>query len=147
MRNCHRILQCLAALLLLARAGADTLEETLAPKVYKDFVVKEARLEAIAEELETLPLPYLREPTGTGGALSFPLESAESEFPFTFHWEEPVRIDAVALFPLRLYSQEIYDEYLFWPGSITIEAEVGGEPVIIGEYNWKKHWCDSRNRS
>ena len=134
MRSCDRILQCLAAWLLLATAGADTLEETLAPKLYKDFVVKEARLEAIAEELETLPLPYLREPTGTGGALSFPLESAKSEFPFTFHWEEPVRIDAVALFPLRLYSQEVYDEYLFWPGSITIEAEVGGEPVIIGEY-------------
>ena len=50
-----------------------------------------------------------------------------------FRWAKPVEVDAVALFPLRLYIDEIYGENLYWPGSVTIKASIGDEMKIIAQ--------------
>lgn len=55
---------------LLASAQADTLEEKVARGFVRDFERNEARLREIETELASLPTPYMREPTGTGGYLS-----------------------------------------------------------------------------
>ncbi|MDF7799591.1 histidine kinase [Pontiellaceae bacterium B1224] len=110
-----------------------TLEEKIARLFLKEYRKNEARLLAIEEQLKALPQPYLREPTGTGGYLSHEFDSSSDEVSLTFIWDEPVEIDAVALFPLRLYMDEIYAENLYWPGSITISAIVDNQVKVIGQ--------------
>ncbi|VGO13226.1 Sensor histidine kinase LiaS [Pontiella desulfatans] len=120
-------------LMLAASAQADTLEQNLARGFVKGYKQNEARLVAIDEELHSLPQPYLREPTGTGGFLTHEQKSSTSEVVLAFSWEKPVELDAVALFPLRLFMDEVYGENLYWPESITIEAEIDGRQNLIAQ--------------
>ncbi|MDQ8180251.1 ATP-binding protein [Pelagicoccus sp. SDUM812005] len=135
MRRRVLILLALASTLLAVNAHANTLEEAVARKLVKNFARNEARLAAIEAELATLPQPYLREPTGTGGFLSqeHQLFNSDDTVSLVFTWDEPVQIDAVALFPLRLFMDEIYGENLYWPGSITLEAKVSGQMQTIAQ--------------
>ncbi|MEI6891160.1 MAG: histidine kinase [Pontiella sp.] len=105
----------------------------MASSFVKGYLQNQERLTAIGKELDALPQPYLREPTGTGGFLSHAQESSTSEIMLTFTWKEPVNIDAVALFPLRLFMDEIYGENLYWSGSITITAEINGKTESIAQ--------------
>ncbi len=120
--------------LALASVRADTLEENMARLFVRNYKQNEARLEAIDAELDALPRPYMREPTGTGGYLTHAQASSTNSVIIRFNWPEPVEIDAVALFPLRLFMDEIYGENLYWPGSVTIEAETDGEIKTVAQY-------------
>ena len=111
----------------------NTLEEKIARTLIRGYLKNEVRLAAIDEELETLPHPYLREPTGTGGFLSHEIESPNGEVSLTFSWGQPVEIDAVALFPLRLFMDEIYGENLYWPGTVTINALIDDQLKVVGQ--------------
>ncbi|WP_372846201.1 sensor histidine kinase [Pontiella sp.] len=117
------------------RAGppnqSNSLELMVARGFAKNFRKHEARLETIGKELETLPHPYQQEPTGTGGFLSHGLNSSNSVATITFRWKDPVALDAIALFPLRLFMDEIYGENLYWPGTIVVEAEIDGQNQTI----------------
>jgi len=125
----------MACAVLSSSAQADTLEESIARNFVKDYKQNEARLASIGTELDTLPKPYLREPTGTGGYLSEEQElyTSEGEVTLTFTWETPLEVDAVALFPLRLFMDEIYGDNLYWPGSIIIEVDIGGQTQAIAQ--------------
>jgi signal transduction histidine kinase len=127
----NAIVRCIATVFLCASVQADTLEQHIARSFIKTYKQNEARLTIIGEELQALPRPYLREPTGTGGFLSHEQKSATNEVVLTFSWENPVEVDAVALFPLRLFMDEIYGDNLYWPGSITIEALMNDETSVI----------------
>lgn len=129
------IIWYVAISLLLASAQAESLEQTLAREFAKDYKRNESRLVEIASELQALPSPYLREPTGTGGYLSHEHElfSSTETVSLVFTWEAPIEIDAVALFPLRLFMDEIYAENLYWPGSIMIEAKIDGQMQVIAQ--------------
>ncbi|MDF1753335.1 MAG: histidine kinase [Verrucomicrobiales bacterium] len=127
--------QCVVVLSLLISMEAKAIEEEFARIFYKDFSSNRVRLEEIAGELEALPRPYLREPTGTGGFLSQAQESATDEVVLRFGWAEAVTLDAAAFFPLRLFMNEIYSENLYWPGSITIEAEIDGHSKVVAGCN------------
>ena len=129
----HRIV--LLAISALPLYGlADSLEEKIARSYAKGYRQNQTRLAAIEDELKKLPQPYLREPTGTGGFLTHALDSATDEISVRFIWPDPVEIDAVALFPLRLFMDEIYGENLYWPGTVFIEAEIGGKRTEIAHY-------------
>lgn len=118
---------------LLSSAQAESLELTVARQFVDGFEQTESRLADIEDELNLLPQPYEREPTGTGGYLSqeHELFSSEEEVVITFSWDMPIELDAVALFPLRLFMDEVYGENLYWPGSVRIEAEIDDETNII----------------
>jgi signal transduction histidine kinase len=112
---------------------SNSLEQMVARGFIKNFKRNEARLETIGRKLESLPHPYLYEPTGTGGFLSHALHSSNSVAFITFRWKTPVEVDAIALFPLRLFMDEIYGENLYWPGTIKVEAEVNGQTTTIAQ--------------
>lgn len=129
----------LLAMGIVAQTGflqADTLEQSLARKFIPSYGKNEQRLLEIEQELGLLPEPYLREPTGTGGYLSHEhqLFSSTDTVSLVFSWDAPVSLDAVALFPLRLFMDEIYSENLYWPGTITIEARINGQMQVIAEH-------------
>lgn len=123
----------LLAFAFLSHAHSNTLELTTARRFVKGYEKNEARLHAIDHELESLPQPYPREPTGTGGFLSGKKKDSNAGVLLTFTWKDAAKLDAIALFPLRLFIEEIYGENLFWPGSITIEAEINGVREVLGE--------------
>lgn len=114
-------------------AETDILEHNTAHRFSKSYRQNEVRLQQIENELETLPQPYLREPTGTGGFLTHAYPSAADEAVLTFSWKDPIELDAVALFPLRLFMDEIYGENLYWPGTVTIEADLDGQTAVLAQ--------------
>lgn len=116
---------------LVEAAGPSSTPEEKIARIFKGYRQNTARMAAIDEELSTLPQPYMREPTGTGGFLSHEQESSTSEVVLIFSWDKPAELDAVALFPLRLFMDEIYGENLYWPGSITIQATVDDRTATI----------------
>jgi signal transduction histidine kinase len=122
---------CLLTGWLAASTQADTLEQILARRFTHDYLTREAQLDTIDFELESLPLPYLREPTGTGGFLSNELKASTNEVSLIFSWKTPVALDAVALFPLRLFMDEVYGENLYWPERITLEATIDRHQKIL----------------
>ncbi len=134
MRPLFPLILLLVSATFMTNLEADTLEQKIARKVVGNFERNEARLERIASELDALPQPYLREPTGTGGFLSqeHDLFTSDDTVSLVFKWDSPVELDAVALFPMRLFMDEIYGENLYWPGSITIEAKISGQMQVIG---------------
>ncbi|WPJ95942.1 histidine kinase [Coraliomargarita algicola] len=122
-----------AAFWLHISAGAEHLEQIIAANYLDTYQQNERRLEAISKQLENLPIPNLREPTGTGGFLSDNKEHADDEVVITFNWDQAHRIDATALFPLRLFMDEVYDENLYWPKLITIETNVDGSTTTLAQ--------------
>jgi signal transduction histidine kinase len=118
---------------LLCSVQANTLEETIARRFTKGYRLNEARLATLEKELETLPHPYLREPTGTGGFLSSRKEVSNDRVYLNFAWESPVELDAVALFPLRLFMDGVYSDNLYWPNSITIGIKRNGKDKILAQ--------------
>ncbi|MGD7652203.1 MAG: sensor histidine kinase [Verrucomicrobiales bacterium] len=125
--------RCLSLAVLVTSAQASTLEEAVARGFVRGYKRDEARLAEIRTELEQLPQPYLREPTGTGGFLSHALPQASDEVVVSFSFHEMRELDAVALFPLRLFMDEIYGDNLYWPEHITVETRTGGENRILAE--------------
>lgn len=117
--------------LLLPYAHGAPIEDTVARTFVRGYAQNEERLHDIDLELKGLPRPYLREPTGTGGFLTHAQESSTNEIAISLRWKEPVELDAVALFPLRLFMDEIYAENLYWPDTITIKQELDGELIPV----------------
>ncbi len=103
---------------------ADSWEHTLATKLSKAYQLNEARIAAIQSELSQLPLPYAGEPTGTGGFLSHWSGSSKNKITINFRWSEPQEIDAIALFPLRLFlaDENGLTDNAYWPGEIQIHS-------------------------
>lgn len=118
---------------LYGSATAEPLEQRIAAKFLTAYQENEQRLAAIDQRLKKLPFPYTREPTGTGGFVSTQKEHADDIVVLTFHWDEAHEIHAAALFPLRLFMDEIYAENLYWPGHITIETDVGTSTLSLAQ--------------
>lgn len=101
----------------------------LASHLLDRYQKNESRLEKIASHLDQLPLPYMGEPTGSGGYLMSWQKSAHATGVLSFEWDVPVAIDAVALLPLRLFlaDEAGLTENAYWPGDIAIRAMKDGE--------------------
>ena len=110
------------------------LETSVARRFSSDYSTNEARLAVIDQALNRLPVPYTREPTGTGGFISDPKRKPHQEVRIKFKWPQPVALDAIALFPLRLFMDEVYGENLYWPEHIVLEATKDGEVIPLSEH-------------
>ncbi|MGJ8651251.1 MAG: sensor histidine kinase [Opitutaceae bacterium] len=99
-------------------------EHKLAMSLMNTYRQNTERLEVIADEINQLPTPYTGEPTGTGGYMTKWIESRNNEIKIHFNWDEEVDIDAVALFPLRLFlaDENGLTDNAYWPGDITIQS-------------------------
>lgn len=103
---------------------AELWEHQLAMRLLSTYRQDAERLGAIADEINFLPTPYTGEPTGTGGYMTKWVESRKNKINIHFNWDEEVEIDAVALFPLRLFladEQGLTDD-AYWPGEIVIKS-------------------------
>ncbi|MGJ8639218.1 MAG: sensor histidine kinase [Opitutaceae bacterium] len=112
---------------------SDSWEHTLAQKLSKAYRLNEARIADIQTELNRLPKPYTGEPTGTGGFLSHWSGSSKNDVVLNFRWSEPQEIDAVALFPLRLFlaDENGLTNNAYWPGKIQIQSVNEAEPLLL----------------
>ncbi len=128
----RRFLTCAVASLAFASSvRADRLEESVARRFHSGYKRNEVRLGKIHTELESLPQPHMREPTGTGGFLSQNKERPTDIVVVVFKLEQARELDAVALFPLRLFTDEIFGENLYWPDQITVATRIGSETRIL----------------
>jgi signal transduction histidine kinase len=118
-----------------AAAEADTWEQATAMRLSQQYRNNESRLIEITSELARLPIPYRGETTATGGFLPFWLDSPEHSVTLDFEWSEEVSVDAIALFPLRLYlpNHDSVTDNAYWPGQIEITSFRNGqwEPVAL----------------
>ncbi|MDQ8207395.1 histidine kinase [Coraliomargarita sp. SDUM461003] len=112
-------------------------EREIANRLLKSYRENENRLREIEAELDTLPIPYGGEPTGSGGYLTAWQKSALKKTQLNFTWDKTATIDAIALVPLRLYlgDEAGLTENAYWPGSIKIRAKVNGAWKILAELN------------
>lgn len=110
-----------------------TWEGWLATRLLKRYRDNTIQLQAIDSELNTLPVPYGGEPTGSGGYLTSWQVSAYNKTRVTFQWDQAVEVDAVALLPLRLYlgDENGLTENAYWPRDIEIRAKVGAKLVSL----------------
>lgn len=120
-----------------SQAQEKTWEHSMALALSQPYRDNHARLNELPSEINRLPSPYLGEPTGSGGYLSSWLESPEGIVTLTLQWEREYTIDAIGLFPLRLYLGDeggLIDN-AYWPGSIDISARKGDRFVPIAQLN------------
>lgn len=134
-RSFRRLLPQFVGILIVISVHAEDFEHKLARSIIGDFKENELRLKQIAEELKTLPVPFPREPTGTGGWVSDLDNPINRETALSFSWDESVTIDSIALFPLRLFTDDVYSEYLFWPKSMIFEVEAGDTNKVVARYD------------
>ena len=127
----HIVQFVLPALLVSALISAQPLEKQFAEKFSASYRDNKERLKEIQKELKTLPTPYLREPTGTGGFLSRNRNKPYNKVAVSFVWKRPQKIDSVALFPLRLYMDTVYRNNLYWPKKINIYALIDGQQILL----------------
>ncbi|MEP2776216.1 MAG: histidine kinase [Luteolibacter sp.] len=115
------------------KSGGDNLDRKLASRVSSSYRDNALRLKAISEELNTHPIPYRGEPTGTGGFLAWWLSDPKKKIELVFEWDKERAIDSVALFPLRLYLSNggYCTENAYWPETIEILATTDGKLVSL----------------
>lgn len=112
-----------------------TWEHSTATLLVQSYQANADRLKKIDTELSSLPIPYGGEPTGSGGYITRWQSSAFNKARVKFEWDEAVKIDAVALAPLRLYlgDEAGLTENAYWPGKIQIRALVGETLVSVAD--------------
>lgn len=105
----------------------------IASRLLTSYRENQARLQSIHSALSTLPVTYGGEPTGSGGYITSWQRSAFNKTRLIFKWDNTLKVDAVALLPLRLYlgDEAGLTENAYWPGDIEIRAKVDGEWVIL----------------
>jgi signal transduction histidine kinase len=126
----------LASLLATAPSRAAELEvgHWLASRLSENFVTTERRLGEIAAELQTLPVMPDLDALGTHGFHSNFTGDSEGNW-FEISWDQPQRIDGLAMIPTRLSTQSGRRSNYGLPNRMRIEALLPGATgrVVLAE--------------